>query len=183
MDASYLTDTHFATHPAGVTETLALDDLAQPWHLDGRTWFTRWRCPSNGPDHVVASPNGAWAATSLEGLYGLWPGWVPEEECELLDLEGAVRWLRGESLATPHSSLLDVWNWADDVARGLNRPVVPRNRRDDAVYDKLFFSTIPWLERRGDYVARWTPRQHTRLRTRTASTLGFLRLVVAGQAG
>lgn len=107
----------------------AEEDVAVTFVLDGHRRYSRWREGAEANDTVVVHGSGTWAFSSLSALRSAWPGWRPpagDAEPAVVDFDTVRGWLRGRALAVPHGAVLDAWNFAGDVARGVGTSWVDR---------------------------------------------------------
>ncbi|WP_436525637.1 hypothetical protein [Actinoplanes sp. HUAS TT8] len=92
-----------------------------------------------------------------------------------VDLGPAQIWVRGERLAVPVESVLNLWNLAIDVAYSTGRPFPQRSRRHDRCYDKLMAHHSPYLFGVDEYHPIWSPSELTLLRQTLARATHVLR--------
>ena len=63
-------------------------------------------------------------------------------------------------LAVPHGQVLDAWNFAGDVARGVGTSWVDRGWRRDGVYAKLSAASVAAPLGHPEWTPRWSPLEH-----------------------
>jgi hypothetical protein len=159
------------------------DDSLKAFILDGHKYYVRWHQSEDGPDSVVATKTGQWAFADPQSCLSSWPSWRTqrEDESDVLDLDDVTVWLRRQRLSVPCEDLLNAWNWADDVARGLELPWADRGALADRCYDKIFAATLPWLVVGGEYRPRWNSREIDFLRRIGTQALTLVRQALQAQ--
>jgi hypothetical protein len=170
-----MTDREEADRPE---DTDLADDDMSAFNLDGQKHYVRWHLALNGPDNVVATATGQWAFRDPQSCAASWPGWrshFEDDEPEVIDLDEVTVWLRRQRLSVPAEGLLNAWNWADDVARGLELRWVDGGALADRCYDKLFGASLPWLVVGGSYTPRWNAREIDFLRRIGTQALTLVR--------
>ncbi|WP_211661014.1 hypothetical protein, partial [Modestobacter muralis] len=80
------------------------------------------------------------------------------------DLDPALRWLRGRAGTLDPVAGLNLWNWAEDVARSTGQPLLPHGGQAAVCYRKLVAANVPWLFELDEFRPRWSARQLTVLR-------------------
>gem|GEM_PF-4575254 len=174
-------------HPAEGGAPPADLDLVEDWLrafiLDGHKYYVRWHQAAEGPDRVVSTKTGQWAFADPKSCLSSWPSWRSqrEDEPEILDLDRVTVWLRRQRLSVPVADLLNAWNWADDVARGLGLPWSDGGALADRCYDKIFAATLPWLVVGGEYTPRWNSREIDCLRRLGTQALTLVRHALRAQ--
>ena len=99
-----------------------------------------------------------------------------------MDLRPVTEWLRGRSLRLDPVAALHLWNLVDDIARSRGTSRQDRSRTEDACYDKLVFTNIPWLVGEESFSPRWTKQQHRWLRQHLAEASARLNRAMSAEA-
>jgi hypothetical protein len=152
--------------------------------FDGRAFFVWWGRGADELDRVGARggrlltfPTAEacrWAADEAGWAHDLDESDEASAE-SVTDLEPALRWLQGRAGTLDPEAGLNLWNWADDVARSTGRPLLPHGGVAEACYRKLFAANVPWFFELAEYRPVWRPRQLTVLRRVLASGVHVLR--------
>lgn len=151
---------------------------------DGRILFLMWVSDDWALDRVLADAGRVISFTDEESAreYALAEHLplAPQEEAHLHDFDSAVRWLEAGGEADCRL-ILDVWNLAGDVARGVSEAFEDRGGALDEVYDKLFFgSNLPSMTPPGEqYQPEWAEEELSLLRARIETAAGLIRSHVA----
>lgn len=153
-----------------------LDDLAS-FRLDGSVYYVRWHSDGQALDAVVPSESGDWAFPEMASCQAAWPSWHPQWDAASAptDFDSVSLWLRGLRLAMPNEAVLEAWNLAGDVARGVGLAWHDRGPLRDRVYDKLLCASVPWFFGRDQYAPRWSPREHRAARQMATQAVALVR--------
>jgi len=136
-------------------------DMLLGFILDSVPYYVRWHPDEWALDRVVATSSGQWAFESPDECRAAWQSWEPDEveSPHAADLDVVIAWLAGRSLAMPTEQVLNAWNWAGDVARGVGLPWHDRGRLSERVHSKLTFAAVPFLIKQERYSPRWSSRE------------------------
>jgi hypothetical protein len=164
----------------GVDTEEVTDSLAA-FVLNGHTFYARWHADEWTLDEVVVAASGAWAFATREDCLAAWPSWRPDlsEPPIPADYDTVRGWLAGLRFAVPAEDLLNVWNFAGDVARGVRLAWHDRGHVPDQVFDKLTVASVTWIAGRENYAPRWSARELAAARRVGAQAVGLLRRALA----
>ena len=163
-------DDHRVAEP---TNALPVTGRAEGVVLDGRTFFVWWGQGTDGLDRVAARGGRLLTYASARACMKAADaaGWrhdldeADEASYEsVTDLGPALRWLQGRAGALDPAAGLNLWNWADDVARSTGQPQLPHAGIAAACYRKLFAANVPWALGLDEFRPRWSARQLAVLR-------------------
>ena len=131
--------------------------------LDGHRRYSRWRQGAEANDTVVVHGSGTWAFSSLSALRSAWPCWRPsacDAEPPVVDFDTVRSWLGSPVLTVPHGAVLDAWNFAGDVPRGVGTSWADRGWRRDGVYAKLWAASVAAPLGHPEWTPQWSPLEH-----------------------
>lgn len=129
-----------------------------------------WRAEAKGADLVAVdhgrvlkfpTATAAWQTADQRG----WPySNRSDKDTQPIDLQPVYAWLSRKRLDLEADSALNLWNFADDVARSIGL----RNQRAGSTADRLHAiltaASVPWAFPARPSQWHWTPRDLVRLR-------------------
>ena len=139
-------------------------------HRD-RRWVVGWVAGEDGGDDRVVTEAGRLRVfADIAGLAGVVTAGgatvVEDETVRVYDLTRVQTWANSASTHVECSTLLDMWNLAEDIGRSVGKDFDATGRRASRIYDKLFWGcNLPVVTPPGrEYVPLWSPAELAKLR-------------------